>query len=201
MIREYLLDYGEGLKRALDSVRPEKFEELVRLFESAYHEERQVFLMGNGGSGATASHFACDFNKGITYGLEKRFRVICLNDNVSSLMAYANDLSYEDVFVEPLKNFLRPGDLVIGISGSGNSANVLKAIEYANAHGGHTVGLSGFDGGKLAKLARTPLIAPVHDMQKAEDVHFILFHVAMQILCQRLRQPTTAQISGPPKGT
>lgn len=189
MILEYLADYRKSLEAALDGVSREQFEEFVNLLELAFHEGRQVFLMGNGGSGSTASHFACDLNKGVSVGTERRFRVICLNDNVPSLMAYANDASYEEVFVEPLKNFLRPGDLVIGLSGSGNSPNVLKAIAYASTHGAHTVGLSGFNGGKLAGLVRTSLVAPVNDMQKAEDVHFILLHVAMQILCVRLRGP------------
>ena len=186
MMRELLADYGAGLKKALDSVSPEKFEEIVRLLESACNEGRQVFLMGNGGSGATASHIACDLNKGVSFGKQKRFRVFCLNDNVATLTAYANDVSYEDIFVEPLKNFLRPGDLVVGISGSGNSPNVLKAITYANANGAHTIGFSGYSGGKLAGMARTSLVVPVNDMQKAEDVHFILFHVAMQVLYSQL---------------
>lgn len=196
MIREYLADYRKGLEAALDGVSQEQFEEFVNLLESAYHEGRQVFMMGNGGSGATASHFACDFNKGVSAGMARRFRVICLNDNVPSLMAYANDASYEEVFVEPLKNFLRPGDLVIALSGSGNSPNVLKAIAYASTHGAHTVGLSGFNGGKLAGLVRTSLVAPVNDMQKAEDVHFILLHVAMQILCARLGSQSGAVSDG-----
>jgi D-sedoheptulose 7-phosphate isomerase len=113
--------------------------------------------------------------------------VISLNDNLSTLTAYANDVSYEDVFVEQLRNFLRPGDLVVGISGSGNSLNVLKAITCANSLGAHTVGLCGFDGGKLAAMVKTPVLAPVHDMQKAEDVHMILLHIAMQVLCARIR--------------
>jgi D-sedoheptulose 7-phosphate isomerase len=100
-------------------------------------------------------------------------------------MAYANDVSYQDIFVEPLKNFLEPGDVVIGISGSGNSANVLKAVDYASGQGAFTVGLSGFDGGKLAQLARLPLVVPENDMQKVEDVHLIIFHVAMQALVAR----------------
>jgi D-sedoheptulose 7-phosphate isomerase len=186
----WLANYCESLSEALKKVSSERFEGLVRLLESAYHGNRQVFVFGNGGSRSTASHFACDLNKGVSYGLEKRFRVICLNDQLPTLTAYANDVCYEDVFVESLKNFLLPGDLVIGISGSGNSANVLKAIEYAHTHGGHTVGLSGYSGGKLAKLAGTSLLAPVDDMQKAEDVHFILFHVIMQVLCARLHEPS-----------
>ena len=186
MIREYFSDYCAGLSKALEGVSAERFEEFVHLLESAYQDGRQVFLMGNGGSGSTASHLACDLNKGVSFGREKRFRVISLNDNLPTLTAYANDVSYEDVFLEPLKNFLRPGDLVVGISGSGNSPNVLKAIAYANDLGAHTVGLCGFDGGKLAGMVRTPVLAPVHDMQKAEDVHMILSHVAMQLLCARL---------------
>lgn len=187
MIQEWLERYREELKQALDTVPAEEFEELVHLLEQAYEEGRQVFLMGNGGSGATASHVACDLNKGVSYGLEKRFRVLCLNDNVPTTLAYANDVSYEEVFVEPLRNFLRPGDLVIGLSGSGNSRNVLKAIEYANQQGAHTVGLTGFNGGRLAGLVHTPLTVRVDDMQKAEDIHLILFHVVMQVLCVRLR--------------
>jgi D-sedoheptulose 7-phosphate isomerase len=185
MIREHLSNYCTGLSKGLESVSPERFEEFVRLLENACQEGRQVFLMGNGGSGSTASHLACDLNKGVSYGRQKRFRAISLNDNLATLTAYANDVSYEDVFVEQLKNFLRPGDLVVGISGSGNSLNVLKAIAYANSVGAHTVGLCGFNGGKLAGVVRTPILAPVHDMQKAEDVHMILLHVAMQVLCAR----------------
>jgi D-sedoheptulose 7-phosphate isomerase len=143
--------------------------------------------MGNGGSGSTASHVACDLNKGVSYGRQKRFRVISLNDNLPTLTAYANDVSYEDVFVEQLRNFLCPGDLVVGISGSGNSPNVLNAIAFANSLGAHTVGLCGFNGGKLAPMVKTPIIAPVHDMQKAEDVHLILLHAVMQVLCARLK--------------
>jgi D-sedoheptulose 7-phosphate isomerase len=187
MVGEYFLNYCTGLSKALAGVPPERFEEFVHLLENAYQEGRQVFLMGNGGSGSTASHVTCDLNKGVSYGRQKRFRVICLNDNLATLTAYANDVSYEDAFVEQLKNFLRAGDLVVGISASGNSPNVLKAIAYANGLGAHTVGLCAFQGGKLVGLVRTPILTPVHDMQKAEDVHMILLHVAMQLLCARLQ--------------
>jgi D-sedoheptulose 7-phosphate isomerase len=131
-------------------------------------------------------------NKGVSYGREKRFRVISLNDNLATLTAYANDVSYTEVFVEQLKNFLRAGDVVVGISGSGNSPNILKAIEYANRQGAITVGLTGFNGGKLASLVQVPVHIPVHDMQKVEDIHMMLFHVAMQVLCARLDAPAAA---------
>jgi D-sedoheptulose 7-phosphate isomerase len=186
MIRQMFLDYTQGLKEALDLIPTDAAEKFLELLESAYLDGRQVFLMGNGGSGASASHAAGDLNKGVSYGREKRFRVISLNDNLATLTAYANDVSYVDVFVEQLKNFLHPGDLVIAISGSGNSPNVLKAIEYANQQGAITVGLTGFNGGKLADLAKVPVHVPVHDMQKVEDIHMMLFHVAMQVLCARM---------------
>jgi D-sedoheptulose 7-phosphate isomerase len=191
MTTKWWADYGEGLRKALDGVPPERFEQLCGLMEDAYRHGRQIFMMGNGGSGSTASHMTCDLNKGVSYGLEKRLKVICLNDNLATLMAYANDVSYEEVFVEQLKNFLQPGDLVIAFSGSGNSRNVLKAIDYANQSGAHTVGLCGFDGGKLSTLAQTSILAPVHDMQQVEDVHLIIFHALMQILCRRLRELQT----------
>lgn len=189
MITEKLMAYAEGLEKSLNSVVADKFEEFVDLLESAAQDGRHVFVMGNGGSGATASHMACDLNKGVSLGLEKRLKVICLNDNMPTILAYANDVSYEAVFVEQLKNFLEPGDVVIGISGSGNSLNVLKAVRYANQVGAHTVGLTGFDGGKLAQEVQTSLWVNVNDMQKAEDVHMILFHVLMQVLYERLRRP------------
>jgi D-sedoheptulose 7-phosphate isomerase len=186
MIQEYLADYCTGLSKALEGVSRERFEEFIHLLEDAYHHDRQVFFMGNGGSGSTASHFICDLNKGVSYGRSKRFRGISLNDNLATITAYANDVAYEDVFAEQLKNFLQPGDLVVALSGSGNSRNVLQAIDYANSHGAHTVGLCGFDGGKLAAAVRTFVLVPVRDMQKAEDAHVILLHVAMQLLCARL---------------
>ena len=185
MIQEFFADYAADLSRALSRISPGLLEELVHLLESAHTQESHVFLMGNGGSASTASHIVCDLNKSLSFGNRKRFRAICLSDNLPMLMAYANDISYEDVFIEPLKNFLRPADLVIALSASGNSPNVLKAIEYANSQGAHTVGLSGFDGGKLARIVRTAVVTPVHDMQKAEDAHLIILHVAFQILRER----------------
>lgn len=185
MLRQQFLDYCQGLKAALDAIPTDAAERFLKHLESAYLEGRQVFIMGNGGSGSSASHAAGDLNKGVSYGREKRFRVISLNDNMATLTAYANDVSYSEAFVEQLKNFLNSGDLVIGISGSGNSPSILKAVEYANQHGAVTIGLCGFGGGKLAAMAQVPVHVPVNDMQKVEDVHMMLFHVAMQVLCAR----------------
>ena len=142
--------------------------------------------MGNGGSAMTASHFACDLNKGCSLGRDRRFKVICLNDSMSTILAYANDLSYEHVFFEQLKNFFMPGDVVIGISGSGNSPNVLRALEYANQQKGVTIGWCGFVGGRLGSLAKIPLVISSQDMQQIEDVHMIIAHAAMQRLAQSI---------------
>jgi D-sedoheptulose 7-phosphate isomerase len=179
-ISEFSNNYLAGLKDVLDSFNHEQFEEIINLILDAYHKENRIFVMGNGGSGSTASHFTCDINKGCCMDLEKKFKVICLNDNMPTMLALANDVSYEAVFVEQLKNFFEPGDLVMGISGSGNSENVLQAIRYARKNSGLTIGLSGFSGGKLSDLVDVSLVARVDDMQKVEDVHMIVVHMIMQ---------------------
>lgn len=173
-------EYIAGLNKVLDDFPHEQFEKMIAAMLKAYQEERRIFVMGNGGSAATASHWVCDTNKGCCLHSEKKFKMISLNDNISSMLAYANDLSYEDVFVEQLKNFFEAGDMVIGISGSGNSANVLKAVAYARDRGGVTVGLCGYSGGRLREMVDIPILARVDDMQKAEDVHMIVVHMAMQ---------------------
>lgn len=175
-------EYLRGLNELLDIFPHEQFEEIAKVLLSAYDEGRYVFTMGNGGSGATASHFACDINKGCCLELDKKFKVICLNDNVPTILAYANDLSYKDIFVEQLKNFLQQGDVVIGISGSGNSENVIRAVSYAKEKGAKTIGLTGFNGGRLAQIVDIPFVVAVNDMQKVEDVHLIIVHMLMQYL-------------------
>jgi D-sedoheptulose 7-phosphate isomerase len=187
MEQKFSFDYLYQLKNLLDVFPHGKFEEIGKALLSAYDAEKHVFIMGNGGSGSTASHFACDINKGCCFNVEKKFKVICLNDNIPTMLAYANDLSYDKVFVEQLKNFLQPGDVVIGISGSGNSKNVIQAVSYAKERGAKTIGLTGFDGGRLAKIVDIPLVASINDMQKVEDVHMIVVHMLMQYLCKALQ--------------
>jgi D-sedoheptulose 7-phosphate isomerase len=174
--------YFSILKSTMDSISRTELSEFLNILLDALEREARIYIMGNGGSGATASHFAADFNKGLSYGKARRFRMICLNDNIPTLTAYANDVGYEDIFVEPLRNFLESGDVVIAISGSGNSRNVLKAVEYANEIGAHTVGITGFDGGKLKKIAKSNVLVPVNDMQITEDLHMIFDHLAYSVL-------------------
>jgi D-sedoheptulose 7-phosphate isomerase len=175
-------NYFSMLKGTIDVVDRESINTVINLLEKAYQGERQVFIMGNGGSASTASHLACDFNKGLSYGKRKRFKVISLNDNLPTLLAYANDVSYEEVFVEQLRNFFNPEDYVIGISGSGNSPNVIKAIEYANQNGGTTIGFCGYSGGKLKEIAQYSIHVPINDMQISEDLHLIMSHLIMHVI-------------------
>lgn len=175
-------NYIDELSQYLLQFPHDQFRNVAETFLKAYNDEKHIFVMGNGGSASTASHLACDINKGVSFGQEKRFKVICLNDNIPTMLAYANDLSYEDMFLEQLKNFFRAGDVVMGISGSGNSKNVLKAVSYAAENDGKTIGLCGFQGGELATLADISLIVRSNDMQKIEDVHMIVVHMLMQVL-------------------
>ena len=183
--KRFTQEYLAGIKELLDSIETDLVDEIdsiASILTKARQGKKTIFTMGNGGSAATASHFAEDLAKGtITEGLP-RFRVIGLTDSIPSMLAWANDSSYEDIFIEQLKNLMEPGDIVIGISGSGNSMNVIRAIEYANGNGGVTVGLSGYDGGKLLKSARENIHVPSFDMQKVEDIHLLVLHMLFRLL-------------------
>lgn len=177
-IQEYL----DKLKATIDRLNHAEINDFINLLLTARDEGRTIFIMGNGGSAATASHFCCDFNKGASYGYDKRFKFICLNDNTATMMAYSNDVAYEDAMVEQLKNFFMPGDYVIGISGSGNSKNVVKAIEYANERGGVTIGLTGYQGGKLKQICAHSVNMGVDDMQISEDLHMMMDHLTLRVI-------------------
>ena len=178
--------YIDLVKSTLDALDPKALDALVEAFHMTYEKGGNIYTMGNGGSGASASHAAGDFLKGASYGLDKRFKMICLNDNLPSMMAIANDIGWESIFVEPWKNFLSEDDLVIGISGSGNSKNVVNALEYANAQGATTVAMSGFKGGKISEIATINVHAPVMDMEVTEDVHMVIFNIVKKQMMARL---------------
>ncbi|OGQ91664.1 MAG: phosphoheptose isomerase [Deltaproteobacteria bacterium RIFOXYA12_FULL_58_15] len=175
-------DYFNRLCHTIANIDRQAINQFIDLIEKARQDGNAVFTFGNGGSASTASHMVCDLNKGVSYGREKRLRVICLNDSISTVMAYSNDVGYADVFVEQLRNFCQPKDLVIGLSGSGNSENVLRAIGYARKRGATTIGFCGYDGGKLKQLVDLAVHAPIHDMQIAEDLHLVVLHIATQVL-------------------
>jgi D-sedoheptulose 7-phosphate isomerase len=189
MIEELAREYVTEETRILGHLPLEAVRQVVEVLQDAYAHERQIFVMGNGGSAATASHVACDINKGLGLGRDTRFRMICLNDNIPTMLAYANDVSYSDVFVEQLQNFVRSHDVVIGISGSGNSENVIKAVKLANARGAVSIGMTGFDGGRLARAARVSIVVPSRDMQMIEDMHLILCHMLFRLLAKTLPSP------------
>ena len=151
---------------------------------AAFEREGNIYIFGNGGSASTASHFANDFNKGISEYTEKKFRFICLNDNVPTVMAVANDVGYDEVFRFQLRGKLKEKDLVIGISGSGNSKNVVNAIEYAKQEGTRTLGITGYDGGKVKQIVDVSLYVPIKNMQITEDIHMVFNHMMMTVLYQ-----------------
>src|SRR3954462_14362320 len=145
--------YKNDLLQAIDNIDLEKVGEAIEVLKQARDQNRHIFVCGNGGSASTASHFACDMVKGASFGRESRFRIMALTDSLPTITAYSNDVSYECIFVEQLKNFAEPGDVLMAISGSGNSPNIFRALEYANSIGCRTIALSGRDGGKLGPLA------------------------------------------------
>ncbi len=155
--------------------------QIAKALDEARLKGANIYIMGNGGSASTASHMANDINKAACMHMEKKFRVICLTDNVPAVLAWANDESYDAIFIEQLKGFLNKGDVVIGISGSGNSPNVLRAIEYANSKSNLTIGLTGIGGGKLKDMAKLPLVIEDNSMQRVEDFHLMVNHILTHV--------------------
>lgn len=174
---EFFRGYLAALDEALKKIDVEKVEQLVHWLRQARDNGQQIFVCGNGGSAATATHFVCDMLKGASYSRARRFRILGLADNLSVLTAYANDVGYEVVFVEQLRNLARPGDVVMALSGSGNSPNVIRAVEYANSIGCRTVGLTGRDGGLLGKVVQLEIRVPDSHMGRIEDGHLVLCHL------------------------
>jgi D-sedoheptulose 7-phosphate isomerase len=179
--------YFHKLKETLDKIELKPVEQVVEILLKCREDQGTMYIFGNGGSAANASHIAGDFLKGISFGMKKRFKTHCLNDNIAGITAITNDLSYDEVFIEQLKTYLTPGDVVIGISGSGNSENVVKAIQWARDNGAVTIALVGYKGGRLAKVAEVVMHAPVDDMEITEDIHTILFHSIKQEINRRIK--------------
>ena len=178
-------NYFGILKTTLDNIDKNEINDFINILLKTRNNGKRIYIMGNGGSGATASHFCCDFNKGMSYQQNKKFKMFCLNDNIATMLAYGNDVGYENIFVEQLKNFLEPEDLVIAISGSGNSKNIIKAVEFANENGGFTVGLTGYNGGKLRQISKLSVNANIDNMQITEDFHMIICHMIYHILMNK----------------
>jgi D-sedoheptulose 7-phosphate isomerase len=179
--------YFERLKATLDKIDINSIENVVEILLNCRENQGTMYIFGNGGSAANASHIAGDFLKGISYGMEKRFKTHCLNDNIAGTTAITNDLSYDDIFIEQLKTYLTPGDVVIGISGSGNSENVVRAIQWARKKGAKTIALVGYKGGRLKQVTEYSIHVPVDDMEITEDMHTIIFHAIKQEINRRIK--------------
>lgn len=175
--------YVKELQRVLEVLPIKEIEQVCDVLYQAYHRDKTVYLFGNGGSAALASHIACDLGKGtfapnhIPLPGVRRFKALSITDNMPMVSAWANDTAYENIFAEQLANFIQPGDVAFGISGSGNSPNVLSALELARRLGATTVGLTGFGGGKMRKLLDYAIITPSSNMQQIEDTHLIIAHI------------------------
>jgi len=182
--RDAIQPYLAELCAVLAAVPHRDVEATVELLLATYREDRTVFIAGNGGSAATASHFANDLAKATIVPGQRRFRVIALTDNVPLLTAWANDASYADAFAEQVRPLIRPGDLFIAISGSGNSENILRAVDVARANGARVAGFTGFDGGKLVARCDRSVLVPCAVMAQIEDAHLIIQHA----VCSYLRE-------------
>jgi D-sedoheptulose 7-phosphate isomerase len=169
--------YIEQQKAALESIDLAAVGRLIERLKQAVAEDRQIFVFGNGGSAANASHFATDLGKGSSDKIGKRFRVLSLNDNVSWLTALGNDYAYEDVFVRQLENYARPGDFLLVLSVSGNSPNIVKGVEWAKKHGVFTAALVGGKRGRLAEIADEPIVIDSTHYGRAEDAHMAICHM------------------------
>ena len=176
-LEAFAAEYLARTRELIGTLDPSAIARVVQHVQEARDAGKRIYAIGNGGSASTASHFVNDMGKGASVGRKKRFKVVPLTDNVEWMTALSNDLSYDEVFAEQLKNFAEPGDLLFAISGSGNSENVLRAVAYAREVGCKTVGFSGFGGGKLKDLVDECIVVDSDHMGRVEDMHLILQHV------------------------
>lgn len=183
-----MIDFKKAIKEYYDReieiiqhLNLEKINEAMNVIYDTYQNEGIIYICGNGGSASTASHFQNDFNKGISEYIDKKFKFQCLNDNVATLLAIANDIGYEEVFRFQLLNKITEKDILIGISGSGNSKNIINAVEYAKQQGAKVIGITGYEGGKLIELADYQMHANIKDMQITEDLHMTFDHMIMKL--------------------
>jgi D-sedoheptulose 7-phosphate isomerase len=188
---EYMRKYLDEIDQVVQNLPQAEIARTIDILAQARTERRRIFVMGNGGSAAMASHFACDLGKGTVREGKARFKVISLNDNVPLLTAYANDFGYETVFAEPLASLAEAGDVAIAISSSGNSPNVLRAMDTAREHGLTTIGITAFEGGKLKEKVDVCVIVPADSghpdgMQHAEDGQWVVLHTVFVVIRQAM---------------
>ena len=184
--KEQISAYISREIEVLKSLDVDEINKALNLLYETMENGNTVFVFGNGGSASTASHYQNDFNKGVSEHTEKKFNFLCLNDNIPTIMAIANDIGYEEIFRFQLVGHLKPGDVILAISGSGNSKNVINAVEYAKARGHKVIGLTGFNGGKLKELSDVSLHVPINSMQITEDIHMVFDHLMMSVFYKTL---------------
>lgn len=174
--------YIQEEKAVIDSLDINVINEIMNEIKLSQERGSTIYICGNGGSAATASHYCCDFNKGVSGECERNTNFVCLSDNIPTMMAIANDISYDEIFSYQLKNRLRPGDLLFVISGSGNSKNIVRAMEVGKEKGNKIIGLCGYSGGKVKEMSNICLHVNINNMQIVEDLHMMLDHCMMFIL-------------------
>jgi D-sedoheptulose 7-phosphate isomerase len=187
--------YLEELSTTIQKLPLPAIEHLVRVFLEAYENRRTIFLFGNGGSAALASHMTCDLGKGTIPVLGKRLRAVALTDNVALITAWANDTRYENIFAEQLENLLQPGDVAFAISASGNSPNILAALSFARQAGAITAGITGFEGGKMKSLCDVCVVVPSDNMQIVEDLHLSIAHSVFRALRHEIQATNHAALA------
>ncbi len=176
-LSDIISKYVSEVNTALTKLPVRTITDVIHAIEKARDERRSIFIFGNGGSAATALHFAADLAKGAICPGKPRIKAFALTDNISLLSAWANDSAYEDIFAEQLQNYIEPGDIAIAISGSGNSPNILDGIKVAKAKGATTIGFIGFEGGKLKGMVDIAIVIPGSDMKPIEDIHLLIGHI------------------------
>jgi D-sedoheptulose 7-phosphate isomerase len=187
--------YLEELSRTIQGLSLQSINDLVRVFLQAYDSGRTIFLFGNGGSAALASHMTCDLGKGTAPVSGKRLRAVALTDNVALITAWANDTRYESIFAEQLENLLQPGDVAFAISASGDSPNILAALGFARQAGATTAGIAGFQGGKMKPLCDVCVVVPSDNMQIIEDLHLSIAHSVFRVLRHEIQETNQAAIA------
>lgn len=187
MYQEFLEAYKKELTNAVWGVDPQVFEQAVTILKEAWDHDKQVFIMGNGGSAGTANHFVCDFGKNAVQGAgRRRFRILSVSDNVEKITALGNDIAFEEVFRFQLENLLNPGDVLITVSASGNSPDLVRACQYAKETGARQITLSGFAGGKIKEYSDAAFVVPLESYERIEDLHLMILRM---IVCYFKNNP------------
>lgn len=185
-----VVDYFGQVEKMLQEISLPHLNRIFALLEQAYHDNRHIFIMGNGGSAATASHLALDLAKNTIMADVPRIKVLSLTDHTPLITAWSNDTAYDNIFTEQLSSWLEPGDVVLGISASGNSPNIVQALQYARASRAVTIGLLGARGGKAREIVDAYILAPGQNIEQEEDAHMILAHIITRHMREVVRSTT-----------